>query len=300
MRNSIIFYTIIILMCSFKMGSAQNWFEQDHRRVQRLANGLGGTQGYEDLRIVGDTLLDGYSAKLMQVYYKWVSVGVGSNAEGEYQRIVREQNDSIYMWKEDEYQLLYDFSLSVGDTIYYADQDLVCAEPIRFILVDTSKITLGNDELRVQHFKVYESYWDYESDKTVIETIGLVEGHFDVGKTFACHTDATWYHICSYSTDQDSMLFLQQPCYDLPLSTDDPEIKGLKLYPNPTDGVIHIESDEVIEMISIYTLDGSLLYRSVPTHSRINLNDYIYKPGMYFIELESHKGNVSKKRVYIR
>jgi len=296
--------TVTFFLLLFTQGlNAQQWFETGDVWVQREANGLSGYEGYEEVTVLRDTTIENKAAVILNVYNKGVGVAFGgSQIDRQYQRIVREEGNKIYHWDGEDFDLIYDFNLSVGDTLYvdYDDFDFECGAPIPCTLIDTSSITLGNRSLTVQHFEYYNDFWDEFGEFRIMEKVGMIEGHFEISPSFVCHTDATWYHLCSFTTGQDSMMFLQQPCYDLPLSTDDLEIKGLKLYPNPTDGVIYIESDEVIEMSSIYALDGMLLHRFKPTHSRINLNKFIYKPGIYLIELESRKGNVSKKRIYLR
>ena len=156
--------TLTFVLLLFIQGlNAQQWFETGDVWVQREANGLSGYEGYEEVTVLRDTTIENKAAVILNVYNKGVGVAFGgSQIDRQYQRIVREEGNKIYHWDGEEFDLIYDFNLSVGDTLYvdYDDFDSECGDPIPCTLMDTSSLTLGNRSLTVQHFEYYNDFWD--------------------------------------------------------------------------------------------------------------------------------------------
>lgn len=62
----------------------------------------------------------------------------------------------------------------------------------------------------------------------------------------------------------------------------------LKIYPNPTNGIVNIETSESIELIRIYNSNGELVL--VSQSSIINFETFVQ--GLYFVEVITTKGTV--------
>lgn len=68
---------------------------------------------------------------------------------------------------------------------------------------------------------------------------------------------------------------------------------AIKIYPNPTDGDVFIESDEAINEVRVFNEAGQLMYQANPHE-----NDLYYKldkPGIYIIELQINGRTETKK-----
>jgi len=67
---------------------------------------------------------------------------------------------------------------------------------------------------------------------------------------------------------------------------DDPEELDLRLYPNPTNGIIHIASDEIISSIQVYGTNGALV-KSIESiaNSTVNVDINDLNPGMYLVNI---------------
>ena len=65
----------------------------------------------------------------------------------------------------------------------------------------------------------------------------------------------------------------------------------LKIFPNPTKGLVTVATDLPIIQINLYAADGKLL--SVNKHTEID----IYNKGIYFLKVISEKGSVIKKLI---
>jgi len=69
------------------------------------------------------------------------------------------------------------------------------------------------------------------------------------------------------------------------------EVKGVSFYPNPTQGIINVRSDETIEQILVRNLLGELI--QTPTSNTIDISGY--PNGVYFIEVLTQTGEIKKK-----
>jgi len=58
----------------------------------------------------------------------------------------------------------------------------------------------------------------------------------------------------------------------------------IKIYPNPTEGVIHIKNAELLSIIDVYNIEGKLTYRG-PVKKSINLSHL--DSGFYFVQIKT-------------
>ena len=78
------------------------------------------------------------------------------------------------------------------------------------------------------------------------------------------------------------------------LSVDENATIDFSLYPNPTTGLLYINSEQTeIEAITIYTLNGKKVLRGQLVHSTIDVS--AIAAGMYFIEITSESGPTIQK-----
>lgn len=70
--------------------------------------------------------------------------------------------------------------------------------------------------------------------------------------------------------------------------------RGIKVYPNPTDGEVFIESDEVINEVRVFNESGQMIYQANPHEEDFYLK--LEKAGIYLIEIQMN-GRVETKKV---
>lgn len=75
------------------------------------------------------------------------------------------------------------------------------------------------------------------------------------------------------------------------------DTQNIKLYPNPTNGSILIESGESIQQIELYSTEGKLLQNLKPESRQAILKLNSYHPGIYFVKILSNHQLFTEKVV---
>lgn len=90
------------------------------------------------------------------------------------------------------------------------------------------------------------------------------------------------------STDTTGGFGMNNPAYFaadnfvVDLSTDENEISKLEVYPNPTTGLVKIQT-EASEQISIYDASGKLVFSAIANTNSVEIDLSDFENGMYFI-----------------
>jgi alpha-tubulin suppressor-like RCC1 family protein len=74
------------------------------------------------------------------------------------------------------------------------------------------------------------------------------------------------------------------PC--LPLSTTEPLLNDFKLYPNPSNGLVMIESKTALKDVQAYNLTGQLLYSSQLNDLNTTVDISSFETGTYFFKIQ--------------
>lgn len=77
------------------------------------------------------------------------------------------------------------------------------------------------------------------------------------------------------------------------------ELGGMqfKLFPNPTKGIIHIESEMNSAYIKVMDLNGKLVFQKAVNRSTKILDISHFNNGVYFMEISDEKGNNSLRKI---
>ncbi len=81
------------------------------------------------------------------------------------------------------------------------------------------------------------------------------------------------------------------------LGLEESELINLLMFPNPTNGTIYINSDEVISKIEVYQLSGELAMEQTVNNTSSEMNLSELNTGMYLVKVYGTNGAVSVKRV---
>lgn len=95
--------------------------------------------------------------------------------------------------------------------------------------------------------------------------------------------------------DQVKTFFLsseEQVCIDGILNLNDETLELLKVYPNPTTGIVYVENKDMEELsVQVYNLSGQEVFRIEPsTDQRLELNLSEQSHGMYLMKIISSHG----------
>tara|TARA_R110002072_G_scaffold150586_9_gene299084 strand:- start:7 stop:921 length:915 start_codon:yes stop_codon:yes gene_type:complete len=200
--------------------------------------------------------------------------------------------------KPDPEILLYDFSLSVGDSMAFYNPISPFPSDAGYFSLDSIKSKNLNDGSISRFF-----YWSAnDSIKAGVTRAVWVEGSGsqslinapggfpDVNQAgkLSCHFKSG---VLSYF-DLDS---INECLESYNLSSNPIEIPSLKfnVYPLPFQSKLHIEGSKNISKIQIYNLNGSLLSEfSYPNLSKVELNFANFQPGFFVLKITNSDGEV--------
>jgi len=74
---------------------------------------------------------------------------------------------------------------------------------------------------------------------------------------------------------------------------------NVSIYPNPTDGIIKIESDQNVSNIKVIDLNGKILLSQLKMESDFQVDLSSFDSGIYFIVLENESNNRQAMKVVL-
>lgn len=169
----------------------------------------------------------------------------------------RKEGQQIYYLQDGEDYLLYDFSLTIGDTFHLP---AFRHSPIdrELIVTKVDSVTLQDNSERKRIYLSCDTSSGTDQDVVVwVEGIGGLSGFLTHYR--ACKKLNQNYLTCFHF---DGTLLYQNPDVDkcwIYVSTKDPEELGLNLFPNPSSSIINIQGLEEAVDYKIYSITGHLL-----------------------------------------
>jgi hypothetical protein len=167
-------------------------------------------RGYEKVEYIGDTLLAGKNAKVLEseitiVDLMYQPYSTGSQAKNyEY---IYSSNDTVYRYYNGSYKMLYDFGASVGDTWVVDEQhDFGMEDSTGTISVDSiSQEIINNQTLQVLYTATEDtSFWGYYGKVTErmgclfylfpLPSNGVVDAYGQSGLRCYYDDEFGWYH----------------------------------------------------------------------------------------------------------
>ena len=79
------------------------------------------------------------------------------------------------------------------------------------------------------------------------------------------------------------------------VSVENIDLNNIKVFPNPSLGTVYIQSNNIVNSISVYNIQGKLLKTHSPNSSDININLESLEKGLYLLQLNTNKGSSIKK-----
>ncbi len=261
--------------------------------------------GYVKYTVEQDTMIESLPAKLIvRTRHSFVDGSVSKVDT----LFVREENEQVYSWNGTTFDLMYDFSLKVGDTLDVEVLQRNCDSVSPIVVDSITELEIDNTILRVQHLS-YSYMINSQLDtttKSVIEFIGQIEDFLfepacgiDVNgfgnNLLRCYSD----NNISFKSNWWSLSYPNAPC-DTAINGAtriDPiyENYNLSIYPNPfVDNLTISHRSSIIQSISIFNVSGKLLLMYLPHVHSTQINLVKLQKGFYHIIIKTEDETVSK------
>jgi len=259
---------------------------------------------YQVLRIDGDTIIDDQSVKKIRIT-EFHDIGYDTTFILPEQylttKYMYESNDSIFIYQNEKFVLLYNFAASVGDSWQIeADTSYFCVDgtPMSYtdeVLVDKKNIEIYSG-IPLETLHVSDGQIWTLGDK-IIPGIGSLTTPFTQSSPWSCTTsiqDAAVGHYqllaCYYNNEVGYLINNQ--CMITLTPTDKPyefSINAPLSFPNPTEGIIFFA--EVLHKqkldVYVYDINGKLCFESKSIGNSVNIRHLTN--GVYFLSLYDKK-----------
>lgn len=243
----------------------------------------------------GDTLIDN------ELWFKlYSSSDTLLQSDLEFRGVLREENNRVfYLDTLSQLDTLYDFSLNVGDSVWF---NLYGAYPEWIQVVETDSIQLNGAYYRRLKFAEPVLQAFDELNEIWIEGIGSLHGPLfpNVPVKFSQEIPDSMWVTCTVSNNQQVWQHPDYPaCYvNIVLSLDRLDALNFNLYPNPFSNEIQFMNtlnDRV--HLTISNTAGQLVkqLQIVNDHETIDLSEL--RDGIYFFTFRGEKGVKTVKMI---
>lgn len=234
---------------------------------------------FEKIESVSDTTINGILCKKL----------VESTSAQEY--YVYSNNDSVFVYKENSFNLLYDFGATAGDTItlgsYYTTQDGL---PLKMKIDSVATLLVSGRPRKVQFVTCGDGMM-IEFGGQVIEGIGNTNYLFPtldfspVGP-LRCYQDTTtslfinpyYNHLNWDKTDCEQFIVI----HSLPESE---TRNSISVFPNPASNSLNVAGIELNSDYCIYDATGRKVLQGVVNTSN-TVDIQLLATGLYYIEIK--------------
>ena len=275
---------------------------------------------YDYYEVIKDTLVLGLnSKKVISKFYRCNDKIIENPSF-----IVREEDRKVYYFEENDFKLMYDFNLNVGDVLDIPIINWVCDSVDKAIVDSISTIEINGKVLIQQHLKIklYNSFYEYQK-YTITELIGRFDFDLEYGSSnkslifkpigdcspgpfgffptkLRCYEDNNIQFkqnvIFNYNTNQ----LIDAPCdtiVDLPVNTLYIKANAIHVSPNPATDFIRLELEDENNSIQILNAQGQVVYQEKTFEKILNIHTHNFASGIYFVIVSNQNGNISKGQV---
>jgi len=269
---------------------AQQWLAEGQVWTYEVYGGwLPGNYGLHTLQVEGDTVIQGVPCKIL-THYPIVTDPI------EY--VAYAQNDSVmvYNHSHDAFEKIYDFNLSVGDTLKSIN--------FRYVVDSVGIIHISGRDFRFQRV-------DFPSASPWFDHTWILEGMGFIGDPFNDRTNLCSYFLLNYFycaaavdgwdarfrcfSDDD---FIYDPFHTCVLATAE-STPRFDVFPNPaTDHLsIKIEGTAHPRKVQLYDARGVEVWSAPFTDGDFDLAGL--SPGMYFLKLVWRDQRTSVRKIIL-
>ncbi len=284
-----------ICLFIFYNAESQTWLVSNPTWVYRYE--MYGNYGFETNEITGDTMLDGFNAKIITQKIKY---DLFPDLEILSKKIVRENGDSAWVWVTYAHKFIleYNLTLTAGDTFFL---DTEASNFYTFYTIDSLGFTdINGQSLWTQYVTLnWEDQSNYCNIK-IIERIGMIDNmcfsHFFLDEPETIGLDGPGRKFCSYQDDDVSLSNNQDFCQGFANTINSTIDSKVIIYPNPASDFVYIEISEELYQYDLQILDinGSVIKTFKPeSNKEIDISDLF--SGIYIVRVFNKNNFLLKK-----
>ena len=246
---------------------------------------------FKTIETISDTVINGNQCRKMVEVERYLDT---VNVTFHY---MYSENDSVFFFADNDFQLLYDFGANTGDTIILGYFTTYNGSPLQMIIDSTDAIMVNNEERKIQYITCGDGLV-IEFGEHVIEGIGNTSFMFptldgSINGPLRCYEDnITGFFLNPFNTGGG---WNQQDCDQI--ITDIAEINPkyrITLYPNPTSGKIFVKGIDKKTEYRIIDCCGNIIKTgNIEITNEISLTDM--PRGFYLLELKNENLLTTKK-----
>jgi hypothetical protein len=247
--------------------------------------------------ISGDTVIEGLESKRLTTERRTIDhYNDGFQSSSSEERFVATQNDSILIYQNDQWNLVFDTGAEAGDSlIVYLDEydDSGCVMNDTIVITDVGDTVIHGQQLLRFEFNLLVNDWFGEGAAgQFIERIGFIQLN-PVENPFFCYSPIAGYwppQFYCYS-DNEMTISPSSGCGQI-LSIDDKRLSNQNIV--WSNNQLHIQNAPN-SMLSIYDILGKKLLTST-VHSDNETIDLNQLPnGILMVVVESQESRFTKK-----
>lgn len=188
-------------------------------------------------------------------------------------------------------QLLYDFTLNVGDTIkgYFSSN---FPPPLIIQYIDSTLI--GTQYRKTWHIDPSNGWGGMPQ---IIEGIGSIYGLLGTPYTY----EKTWIVLECFSQNDQTLYPSYNAANGCALITsvkEKNEFEGISVYPNPTSGKFQLKfNNQKIVLLEITDVLGKIILKKQLEKETTNIDLSAHPNGIYFVKAFDSKGNFVMKKI---
>lgn len=246
--------------------------------------------GYTHYKVLKDTMVNSKLARMIDMQV----VRFNGTIQATDTLYTYEENSKVYFLINGKFSMGYDFGAQVGDTIKL-QSDVFNCDSVSPIIVDSIKwINVNGVQLKEQFVSyklLSKRYNNQKISEAFTEKIGyykdlIYHPDYYIGDSFVypylrCYQDQS----ISYISELWQARYPNASC-DALITAIDEKVSNhmVKIYPNPTNGIIHIETNDDISTLAIYDSRGSKTKYYLNDH-RSSADLSSLPGGLYFIKI---------------
>ncbi len=295
MKLKTTFSILIFSFFFFQNINSQSFVDEGNQwsLVQYNFMGDGFTSTY---RIEGDTLLNGIIYKKLLMTEEDPAMVVNWT-ESKYIR--EDSTKKIFQFDgTDDGELIYDFGLSVGDTVFFNNSSIYDYDAI-VDAVDSVELNDGTMRKRLALSSLHCPDWGIQ--EYWIEGIGGVNLALSYINQFCIFDVGTFLRCFSNNGDFLYGNLNGENCFIIN-STNELEQTAIKIFPNPTQDILNLEYSETIkiEQLKIFDFQGQLIKSLQVENDLSPISISNFPKGVYYLKIETAKSKfVFKKFIKI-